>query len=419
MDKFIVHGGNKLFGKVKIQSAKNSALPLIAASVIAEGKTVIENCSKIRDVLIMCEIIRSIGGKAEFVGDRLFLDTTDVNSWRLPSSLTGEIRASLFMVGALICRFGYASIERPGGCKIGERPIDIHVDALRSLGVKVDEGEEIIFSGKNVNSGLITLRFPSVGATENAMMTALKGKGVTTIKNCAKEPEIVDLQNYLNLLGAKVKGAGSSIITVEGFNKKPSGEISFEPSPDRIELGTYLFALGAVGGELEIETKSFKNLDIVLKIFKDNACKIHIINDKIYNISISGRMRSFGKITTGPYPEFPTDLQPQLVACACSAKGVTAVEEKVFEKRFGYAQELKKFGANVDVYQNLCLVSQSVLHGANVVAGDLRGGASLLICALSAEGRSEISNAVHVDRGYYKIEEKLSALGAYVKRASY
>lgn len=419
MDKFVVCGGNKLFGKIKIQSAKNSILPLIAGSIISQGKTVIENCSKIRDVLIMCEIIRSLGGKAEFCGNDLVLDTSDVNSWCLPSNLTGEIRASLFMVGALICRFGYASIARPGGCKIGERPIDIHVDALKTLGVKVEIGEEILFLGKDIKSGVVNLRFPSVGATENAIMTALRGKGITTITNCAKEPEIEDLQRYLNLLGAKVNGAGSSVITVEGFKKKAVNEVKITPSPDRIELGTYLFALGAVGGELEIESSTFKNSENVIKIFKDNACKISVINDKICNISTCACMRPFGKVSTGPYPAFPTDLQPQLVACACVAKGITAVEENVFENRFVYVDELKKFGAKLSVYGKLCLVEESILHGASVVAGDLRGGAALLIGALSAEGQSEILNVMHVDRGYYKIEEKFSSLGALVKRVSY
>lgn len=419
MDKFIVRGGNKLYGKVKIQSAKNSILPLIAGSVIASGKTIIKNTPKIRDVVIMCDIIRFLGGKAEFLGDDLHLNTSLVNSWSLPSDLTSEIRASLFMVGALICRFGYASIKRPGGCRIGERPIDIHVDALKTLGVKVDESEEIVFSGKIINSGVINLRFPSVGATENAMMTALRGKGVSTIKNCAKEPEIIDLQNYLNMLGANIKGAGTSVITVEGLSKKPSDDIIFTPYPDRIELGTYLFALGAVGGEIEIHAETFKNSQTVINFFKDNACKIHIINDKIYNISICDTLRSFGKVCTGPYPAFPTDLQPQLVACALNANGITAVEENVFENRFAYVSELKKFGAKIGVYGKLCLVEKSVLRGANVVAGDLRGGASLLIGALSADGESEIKNVVHVDRGYYKIEEKFSALGAYVKRVSY
>ena len=419
MEKFIVCGGNKLFGKVKIQSAKNSILPLIAGSIISEGKTIIKNCPPIRDVLIMCEIIRSIGGSAEFVGEDLHLDTKNINTWRLPSDLTGEIRASLFMVGALICRFGFATIDKPGGCKIGERPIDIHIEALKTLGVKVDMGEEIVFKATKVKSCDVTLRFPSVGATENAMMTALRGDGITTIKNCAKEPEIEDLQEYLNLLGARVKGAGSSIITVEGFKEKPTRETLVTPLPDRIELGTYLFAVGALGGNVEICAQTFKNSASVINFFRDNACKIHIINDNILNISIGGALSSFGKIATGPYPLFPTDLQPQLVASACAMDGITAVEENVFEKRFAYVDELKKFGAKINVYNNLCLVEKSCLHGASVVASDLRGGASLIIGALIADGESEIKNAIHVDRGYYKIEEKLSALGACVKRVGY
>lgn len=419
MEKFIISGGNKLFGRVEIQSAKNSILPLIAASVIKEGKTVIERCPKINDVIVMCEIIKALGGKYRFEGDLLYIDTENVRSWVLPSSLTSEIRASLFIVGALICRFGCAAICMPGGCNLGERPIDIHVDGFKALGVTVGEGEERTFYGKELKSNEITLRFPSVGATENLIMASIRAKGTTVLKNCAKEPEIVDLQNYLNAIGARIKGAGSSIITIEGGLNLAKGEVSVLPSADRIELGTFLYATASVGGEIEVDVKGLKKSDSYLKIFEDNACKIHSINDNIYNIGYNRPFNGFGKIQTGPYPSFPTDLQPQLVACACTAKGISVVIEGVFPKRFTYAEQLKLLGAKIDVYDNLCLVEGGMLHGAKVTAGDLRGGASLIIGALSAEGESEIRNASHVDRGYYKIENKLSALGAKIRRESY
>ncbi len=419
MDKFIISGGQRLNGKVQLQSAKNSILPLIAASVIKSGKTRIKRCPKIKDVLIMCEIIKSLGGDYYFEEDTLCIDTSTVSSWVLPKSLTAEIRASLFIVGALICRFGCASILMPGGCNIGERPIDIHVDGLRALGVNVVEGEEKVFYGQKLTANNVTLRFPSVGATENLMMAALRAEGVTVLKNCAKEPEIVDLQRYLNLLGAKVKGAGTDVITIKSCALSTREEIEILPSADRIELGTLLYATASVGGELEIDLSGIRKSFVKNEIFKNNACKIHSINGNIYYIGFSRPIVGFGKVVTGPYPEFPTDLQPQLVACSSSANGVTAIVEKVFPKRFAYVDQLKQFGANVEIYNNLCLIEGCKLHGAKVTAGDLRGGAALVIGALSAEGESEIRNVLHVDRGYYKLEDKLSSLGAKIRRESY
>ena len=419
MDKFIINGRQKLQGNVSLQSAKNSILPLIAASIIKNGKTRIKRCPKISDVIIMCEIIKSLGGEYWFEKDTLCIDTSNVCSWVLPKNLTSEIRASLFIVGALICRFGCASVQMPGGCNIGERPIDIHVDGLRGLGVNVVLGEENVFYGHKLVSGNIALRFPSVGATENLMMAALRAKGVTVLKNCAKEPEIVDLQRYLNMLGAKISGAGSDVITIEGGVPVCSEEIEILPSADRIELGTLLYATASVGGELEIDMGGIRKSFVKNEIFKNNACKIHRINDNIYYIGFLRPIVGFGKIVTGPYPEFPTDLQPQLVACACTARGVTAIAEKVFPQRFAYTDQLKLLGANVEIFDNLCLVEGGSLHGAKITAGDLRGGAALVIGALSAEGETEIRNVSHVDRGYYKLEDKLSALGAKIKRERY
>lgn len=419
MEKFIINGGNKLCGRFTVQSAKNSILPLISASIIKSGKTRILRCPKINDVIVMCEIIRSLGGSYEFDGDVLLLDTEKVSSWVMPKQLTQEIRASLFTVGALICRFGYASIYMPGGCNIGERPIDIHVDGLRAIGVNVTENEERIFSGNRLLAREVTLRFPSVGATENLMMASLRAKGITVLKNCAKEPEIVDLQRYLNLIGAKISGAGTGVIKIEGGITPCKEDVEFLPSSDRIELGTVLYATASVGGELEIESEEIKNSDFISKLFKNNACKIHNINGNIYYIGFSRPAVGFGRVATGPYPEFPTDLQPQLTACACSSVGVTAVIERVFPNRFAYVEQLRLFGARADVFANACIIEGGRLHGAKVTAGDLRGGASLIIGALSAEGESEIRNVSHVDRGYYKLEDKLSALGAKIRRERY
>ena len=275
MDRFVIRGGNALRGKVRINGAKNSVLPLVAASLITEGKTIIRNCPKIRDVLVMAEIVEALGGKFSFEGDSLAIDTSGVNKWILPEKYTGEIRASVFMTGALITRFKLAETTCPGGCNIGCRPIDIHIDAFKALGIITKEGRKITFDGKNSQSGKIILRYPSVGATENVMMAAVRLKGVTTIENCAKEPEIVDLQNYLNAAGFDVKGAGSDRIVIEGKDGYKGKEIEFTPSKDRIEAGTFLLAGLATGGEIEFEGLEKRENLSVYKIIARNACKIY------------------------------------------------------------------------------------------------------------------------------------------------
>ncbi|MBO4262230.1 MAG: UDP-N-acetylglucosamine 1-carboxyvinyltransferase, partial [Clostridia bacterium] len=355
MEKFAINGGKKLYGEISLQSAKNSVLPLIAASIMNEGKTFIEKCPRIYDVLVMMKIIVKLGGKAYFVGDDLVIDPADVNTWELPCDLTREIRASLFTVGALMSRFGYASICAPGGCNIGERPIDIHIDALRRLGVRTYEGETVVFK-KNVGlDGKVRLRFPSVGATENIMMAAAVGDGRCVIENAAKEPEIVELQNFLNLLGAKISGAGTGVITVEGVSALSHKEVRYRPIADRIEGGTFLLATLACGGEVGFKGQSIPISSDLIKILDNNACKIYIKNGKIEHIRVSERPKGFGKIVAAPYPAFPSDLQPQLCAAACVADGVTVIEDKVFSKRFGYARELGKTGASIDVYDGLCV----------------------------------------------------------------
>lgn len=416
MDRFIINGGKKLSGKVKISGAKNSVLPLIAASVLCEGITRIHNCPKIRDVFTMAKIIEKLGGSFSFSGDTLSLNTECVNSAVLPEDLTGEIRASVFLTGALVSRFGCAEIAKPGGCNIGERPIDIHLCAFRALNISVTEGERVTLNGKNASSGNVRLRFPSVGATENAVMCAVKLKGVTVIENCAEEPEIKDLQDYLNMLGANVSGAGTRTIRVEGVKNLKRKEIDFTPRFDRIEAGTFLLCGVAAGGEIEIEGLKTEESLSLCKIIRRNACKMYKKDDKIYYVKFCARGGGFGKVSAEPYPGFPTDLQPQLTAAACLKNGLTVTEEKVFPHRFSYAEELLKMGADIRIAENLCVVQGRPLHGAIVSACDLRGGAALCVAALGAEGETTVLNAAHVDRGYDGFELKLKALGADVER---
>lgn len=420
MEKFVINGGNKLYGEVEVQSAKNSVLPLIAASIMRKGKTYLKKCPKLSDVLVMASIIEELGGSAKFIGDTLELDCTDLNRHDLPKNLTAKIRASLFMVGALLTRFKKTSISSPGGCDIGDRPIDIHINSLRDLGVKVDEGEVVEFSERNNRSAKTRLAYKSVGATENLIMASVQRKGVTVIENSAKEPEIVDLANFLNLTGARISGAGSDVITVEGVEKLWDGELLFEPVADRIEVGTFLLAGVICGGELGVKGNGFENLSALTKIIENNACKIYKNNGKIDYIKFYGVYGGFGKVIVDPYPCFPTDLQPQLVSAATFAKGITVVEERVFKKRFNYVCQLRKTGADVSVFDNACVVvGKEKLTGAVMTAQDLRGGASLILQALGAKGTSEVLSCEHIDRGYFKIEDKLRALGADIKRIDY
>ena len=420
MEKFVVRGGNKLFGEIEIQSAKNSVLPLIAASIIYEGKTYIEDCPKIYDVLVMMKIIEKLGGKAYFDKNTLVLDTEGVNDWNLPEDMTKEIRASLFTVGALLSRFGYASISAPGGCNIGSRPIDIHIDCLKDLGVNVYEGESFSFSKKTNNGGITKLRYKSVGATENAIMASVKSNGVTVIENAAKEPEIVDLQNYLNAIGGKISGAGSDRIVIEGVKKFNGKEVRFKPVKDRIEVGTFILAGAVCGGELRFKGESFENSSALIKIIEHNACKIYSKNGKIECVKFDGQTHGYGFVSVDPYPSFPTDLQPQLVAAASFSDGLTVVVDNVFKRRFGYTEQLKKTGADIAVYDNACVINGGKkLSSAEMIAGDLRGGAALIIQALGICGESTISGVRHIDRGYDGIEEKLHLLGADIHRIYY
>ena len=417
MDKFLINGGNRLYGKINIGGAKNSALPLIAASILIGGKVRINGCPKIYDVFVLMKIIKSLGGKAEFKGGDLLLDTGNLDKFELPCDLTREVRASLFTVGALLSRFKNAIICAPGGCNIGDRPIDIHIEALKKLGVKIYEEEIIYFRAEKIKGAELYLKFPSVGATENIIMASVFAEGTTVIKNAAKEPEINDLQNFLNSAGARISGAGTSEIIIEGVKGPLKSGIEITPVSDRIETGTFLLILAVCGGEIEFGNADFTTNAALLEIFQNNACKTHVINGKIKTVESLGISGGFGAVGTNPYPGFPTDLQPQLTAAACFSDGKTEISESVFNNRFGFAEELKKFGADISVSGNKALVTgRKGLHGAVVYAGDLRGGAALALAGLGAEGSTEIKNVYHIDRGYENFELKLKSLGADIRR---
>ena len=414
MEKFIVKGGRPLCGEVEIQSAKNAVLPLLAASVLTDEKIIIHKCPRIADVLNMVQILGELGCKTQFDGDDLTIDPSDAANHEIPSALAKELRSSVFMLGSVIARFGRARIAYPGGCDIGLRPIDLHLSGLRRLGVKIEEeGGYIDCTVEKTQGADILLDCPSVGATENIILAAVKGKGRTVIRNAAKEPEIADLQNFLNRMGAKVAGAGTAVVVVDGVQKLHGAE--YTPIPDRIETGTFLIAAAMCGGELLVKNAVPENLAALLHKLREISCKIRSENDKIY---ISSCKRLSPKlIETSPYPGFPTDLQAPMTALACICEGSTVVVENLFETRFKHIPELIRMGADITVRGRSAFIrGVSALKGADVFAGDLRGGAALTLAAVAAEGESTVSDLFHIDRGYTEFEHKLRGAGADIRR---
>ncbi len=414
MESYVIYGGNRLSGKVKVESAKNSVLPIIAATILTNEEVVIKNCPKILDVKNMVKILESLGARCEFFCEDLIINAKNINNFTIPCALAKELRSSIFLLGALLSRMKMAEISYPGGCDIGKRPVDIHVEALKSLGVEISEDEEKIFCRYRANAGgKIRLKFPSVGATENIILASVFSKGKTEIHNCAKEPEIVDLMCFLNSMGAKIYGAGTSTILIEGVEKL-KGTI-YKPIPDRIEAGTFLIAAAITGGEVELCNCKIKNICSLVHKLCNNTCKIRIKDDIIYLQSGSSR-KSFS-LDTSPYPGFPTDLQPQMTALAAVSEGESRISENLFDMRFGFADELVKMGADIKLKDNVAFVKGvKTLKGADVTARDLRGGAALVLAGLQADGQTTLYGIRHVERGYYNFDGKLRSLGAQIIR---
>ncbi len=415
MDKFIIDGGRQLRGSVQIQSAKNSVLPLFAASILTEKKVVIRKTPAIADALCMAQILRELGAEVSFCGEDVVIDSANAYSHEISSTLTGELRSSVFMLGSLLTRFHRARIAYPGGCDIGLRPIDLHLNALKRLGVEIDERDGYILCRcEGLKGAEIQLDFPSVGATENILLASVKAEGKTVIFGAAREPEIVDLQNFLNAMGAKVRGAGGDVIEIEGVSTLNG--VTYLPMKDRIEAGTFLIACAICGGEVEVRGVKKESLGFLLHKLRENGCKIHIKNDKIV-LSSQGRLKCNRKIETMPFPGFPTDLQAQMTALNATCEGFALVVENLFETRFKYVPELVKMGADIEVRERSAFIrGVPRLHGARVIAGDLRGGAALVLAALGAEGTSEVLDLSHVDRGYCDLQNKLKNLGAEIRR---
>lgn len=417
MEKYIVNGGAAICGSVNVQTAKNSVLPILAATVLTDGEVTIRDVPKISDVHNMVRILSSLGCNAEYRGRDLIINSYGANCYEIPSCLARELRSSIFLLGSVITRFHKAKIAYPGGCDIGSRPVDIHLAGLKRLGVRITEANGYIACEcDELHGNEIMLDCPSVGATENIMLAAVRAEGRTVIENAAREPEITDLQNFLNSIGASVRGAGSGTLIINGVKELKGG--SFRPICDRIEAGTFLILTAMCGGNICLNGVNAELISSLLHKLRENGCKIAVKDDKIILIS-DKRPRSVKSVETQPYPGFPTDLQAQMTALCCICSGHTIVTENLFETRFKYVPELKKMGADItSVGRNAFVRGVKKLHGAEVVAHDLRGGAALVLAALAAEGRSEILDVSHIDRGYSDFENKIRACGGDIVRVA-
>lgn len=418
MEKLYIEGGKPLFGELDVASAKNSLLPILAGSVMCSGKIYLKKCSLYADVIYMIKILQDLGCLVDVVDENIFIDSSVASSYFVSEEYTKKVRSSVFMLGPLLTKFRKARVAYPGGCNIGSRPIDLHLKGLETLNVKIEEKHGYInCDGENMKAGVVHLDFPSVGATENIMMACVCLKGKSVIHNAAREPEIIDLQNFINAMGGKIKGAGTSTIIIEGVDSLKSCE--FEPIKDRIIAGTYLIACAMAGGKVLLHGSPQEHNLALITNLKQSGCKVICKNDDIF-ISSKGRLKSIPKIDTHPFPGFPTDLQNQILTLQTICRGTSVVNENLFETRFKIYTELKKMGADIQINNQSAIVrGVNKLYGANVVATDLRGGAGLVLAGLSAEGYTTVEDIYHIDRGYKNIENDFSMLGAEIKRIIY
>lgn len=409
-----VRGGRPLRGRIPVQGSKNAVLPILAASILAPCETTLTGVPELKDVGITLRILRHLGCKAELEDHVMYIDSRPLSRCDIPHSLMRELRSSVIFLGAILCRCGEARLSLPGGCELGPRPVDLHLDALRALGAEVTEqGGDIIAKGGHLEGTKILLPFPSVGATENAMLAACAAKGETTILGAAREPEIVDLQRYLRRLGADLSGAGTAEITVRGFHPRVRAEHRI--LPDRIAAATLLCAAAASGGEISLTNANPSHFLTVLDSLSEAGCDIITKSDTV-SLHAPRRLTAPRPIVTRPYPGFPTDAQPPLMAACLKAKGTTVFTENIFQNRYRHAAELRRLGAEVSIEGRVAYITGvERLTAAPLTAGDLRGGAAMIVAALSAEGETEIFDEDHISRGYDRLDQQLNALGAEVR----
>ncbi len=414
MDKFIVRGGRKLKGKVKISGAKNGVLAMMPATILAPGTYILKNVPNLRDVWTMSRLLNDMGIYSELNGDELLVDSYRINSFEAPYTHVKKMRASFYVLGPLVGRFGKAKVSLPGGCAWGPRPVDLHLKGLEKLGAELKiEGGYVVASSNGLQGARIHLDVPSVGATGNILMASVLAKGTTVISNAAIEPEITALAKFLVKMGAKIDGIGTNTLEIEGVDAlTPVNEIVV---PDRIEAGTFLIAGAITEGVVTIERCNPYHITSIISKLEEAGCELEIYEDRI-TIRMEGPPKPVD-ITTAVYPGFPTDMQSQWVAFMLKAQGVSKITETIYPDRFKHIPELQRLGAQIEMSENTAIVyGDKPLSGASVMGSDLRGSAALVLGALIAEGETEILRVYHIDRGYESIDKKLIKLGADIER---
>jgi UDP-N-acetylglucosamine 1-carboxyvinyltransferase len=416
MDKLAIRGNGPLHGEVRISGAKNAALPVLAATLLTSGAIRIANIPKLRDISTMVELLQTLGTRVEVAGrGELVTSTRHSHSVRAPYQLVKTMRASILVLGPLLARFGEAEVSLPGGCAIGSRPVNLHIQGLKAMGAEISiEDGYIKARSSGLRGARIVFDLVSVTGTENLMMAATLANGTTVLENAAREPEIVDLANCLNAMGARIRNAGQATIVIEGVRELHSAR--HRVIPDRIETGTFLVSAAATGGRVRLLDAAPDQLDVVVDKLREAGATIASGADWI-ELDMRGRRARAVSVVTSPYPAFPTDMQAQFVALNAAAEGLATVKETIFENRFMHVQELQRMGADIELQGNTAIIRGiGKLRGAPVMATDLRASAGLVIAALAADGETVIDRIYHLDRGYESIETKLARLGASIRR---
>ncbi len=411
MDIWHIRGGNRLEGACFVQGSKNASLPILAASIICPAKSELLNMPQLRDVDVALRILRHLGCSAEQRGGEVYIDSKNLSCCSIPHSLMEEMRSSVIFMGALMARCGEARLSLPGGCQLGKRPIDLHLSALRQMGAEIDEDRgEIICSAPKLKGAEIFLPFPSVGATENIMLAACAAKGETVIHGAAREPEITALQEYLKVMGAEVRGAGTDTVYIGAL--EPEKYIGYRIVPDRIVASTIACAAACTGGNVELRGIDPRQFSTVLSFLNQAGCDI-ISTDRSVRLKSDGNLTAVGEVSTAPYPGFPTDAQPVLMAALLKAKGMTRITENIFENRYRQVPELCRLGADIVTHGKTAEIwGVECLHGTALTATDLRGGAAMIVAGLSAEGETVICDDGHITRGYERFDMRMRSLGA-------
>jgi UDP-N-acetylglucosamine 1-carboxyvinyltransferase len=418
MDKLIIQGGGPLSGEIRISGAKNAALPILAGALLAEHPVVIGNIPHLHDITTTMSLLGQMGVTLSVDEKmRVEVDTSTISSFRAPYELVKTMRASIIVLGPLLARFGEAEVSLPGGCAIGSRPVDIHLKGLEAMGADIHvEAGYIHASCERLKGARIVLDMVTVTGTENLMMAATLAEGVTILENAAREPEVSDLANFLNALGAKISGIGTDTLTIEGVEALATKDLSYDILPDRIEAGTYLVAAAVTGGKIKIKDVQPNTLDMVLSKLKEAGAELSIGDDWI-ELNMQGKRAKAVSFKTAPYPGFPTDMQAQFMVLNVLAEGTSVMTETIFENRFMHVHELQRLGADIKLEGNTAICTgKASLEGATVMATDLRASASLVIAGLVSTGETVIERIYHIDRGYECIEEKTALLGGKIRR---